>query len=204
MVLAAAAFTANAQLKFIPKVGISIANVALKSGSITITPDSKIGLQFGGALEIGVSDMFSIQPELLFIQKGYKLEDKGVTETRSLNYLEIPILAKVQFGTDQIKFHVNAGPSLGIIISGADKEEGGGKPTISRDLTIGSTENDDIQRTDFGLQFGGGITFSNFVLDLRYGLGLSNIANSPSGFDFTAKNRAIGITVGYVVALGGK
>ena len=206
IVLAAAAFTANAQLKFIPKVGISIANAAFKSGGLTITPDSKIGFQLGGALEIGVNDMFSIQPELLFIQKGFAFENSfsGTTTKSSLtlNYLEIPVLAKVQFGTDQIKFHVNAGPSLGIALSGTSKDEVG-SVSQSEDVEFGS-DNGQTKRTDFGLQFGGGITFSNFVLDLRYGLGLSNIVNVPSGSSDSVKNRAIGITVGYVISLGGK
>ena len=202
--LAAAAFTANAQLKFIPKVGVSIANVAFSTGGED--NKSKIGFQLGGALEIGVNDMFSIQPELLFIQKGVRSEvsflGTTVKSSVTLNYLEIPVLAKVQFGSENLKFHVNAGPSLGIAVSGTSKVEAGGQ-SESDPVEFGSDPGQ-TKRTDFGLQFGGGITFSNFVIDLRYGLGLSNIANVPSGSNDSAKNRAIGITVGYVIPLGGK
>ena len=58
-----------------------------------------------------------------------------------------------------------------------------------------------LNHTDFGLQFGAGVNIKNFVIDVRYGLGLSNLSNDSS---VSAKNRAIGITVGYAFPLGGK
>ena len=198
LILATVVFSANAQINFIPKAGISIASVNTNPVSNDIQYTT--GFQVGAALEFEVNDMFAIQPELLFIQKGYKLGGSGITLVNTLNYIEIPLLAKIKFGTEELLFHVNAGPSLGILVSGAEKVTGG----KTYNLTIGSKETDDIKRTDFGLQFGGGLTFSNIVLDLRYGLGLSSTSNEPSGSNDTVKNKAISITVGYSIPIGGR
>lgn len=202
-IIAAVAMTlsANAQTSIIPKVGISIANVA--SDPKNDDAKSKIGLQLGVAAEIGITDMFAVQPELLFIQKGTKSEssDFGISAKSSttLSYLEIPVLAKVKFGSDAAKFYAIAGPSIGIAVSGKNKVEAFGV-SDSEDIEFGS-EAGQIKRTDFGLQFGAGVNIKNFVIDVRYGLGLSNLSNDSS---VSAKNRAIGITVGYAFPLGGK
>ncbi len=207
LLLAASAYTASAQITVIPKVGVSIANVTSKFQGGSISSESKVGLQLGAALEIGINEMFAIQPELLFIQKGGKSTfDDGFGKTSTsvtLNYLEIPVLVKVRFGNEKLKFHVNAGPSVGIAMSGTYTREKGGV-SRSEDAKIGSSKDtDDLTRTDIGLQFGGGITFSNFVIDLRYGLGLSNTV--PGGdANNSSLNRAIGITVGYAIPIGGK
>ena len=196
-IIAAVALTlsANAQISIIPKAGISIASLA--SDPKDDDAISKIGLQLGVAAEIGVNEMFAIQPELLFIQKGAK--DKNSSDfSFNLSYLEIPVLAKVKFGSDVAKFYVIAGPSLGIAVGGSVKGTGG-----SVDVEFGSDPGQ-VKRTDFGLQFGAGVNIKNFIIDIRYGLGLSNIANVPSGATGSVKNRAIGITVGYAFPLGGK
>jgi dTDP-4-dehydrorhamnose reductase len=58
---------------------------------------------------------------LLFHQKGfkYKYKEPGYEDeaTYNLNYIELPILAKVKFG----KFHAEAGPSFGYGIGGKYK-----------------------------------------------------------------------------------
>ena len=185
--------SANAQTTIIPKLGVSIANIAFDPSNSDVK--SKIGLQLGIAAEIGVNDMFAIQPELLFIQKGAKSKANS-DASLNLSYLEIPVLAKVKFGSDAAKFYAIAGPSIGIAIGGTDKDASG-----SEDLKFGS-DTGQFKRTDFGLQFGAGVNIKNFIIDVRYGLGLSNIINVPSGASGSLKNRAIGITVGYAFPLG--
>ncbi|WP_414693279.1 outer membrane beta-barrel protein [Ohtaekwangia sp.] len=49
-----------------------------------------------------------MQPELNFVQKGYKASEGSATEKLKLNYLELPVLAKVSFGK-VTKFYLNAG-----------------------------------------------------------------------------------------------
>ena len=67
------------------KAGINIANV---SGDDVENADSKLGLIGGGFLTYKISDMFAIQPELLFTMKGSKSKETdaiGTSET-TINY----------------------------------------------------------------------------------------------------------------------
>ena len=199
-VFAITAFAANAQLTVIPKIGFSTANIVSSP-----TPNSAVtttGIQLGLACDMRVTDIFSIQPELLFIQKGKKNKTSSVigsaSSTHTLNYLEIPLLAKLKFGNDNVKFYVAAGPSLGVLVS-ADYKSVSGNSINRGSLDIGWSENDYYKPTDIDAQFGAGLMLGNFVFDVRYGLGLSNI--SPGANDYSEKNRALGITIGYAIAL---
>ncbi len=61
---------------------------------------------------------------------------------------------------------------------------------------------------DFGLQLGAGYKIANLiVVDVRYGLGLSNFIDkdSANGIDDNkSKNRSFQFTVGFPIKLGGK
>jgi hypothetical protein len=211
------AFTAKAQVTFIPKAGVTFSNVALKDE--IDGQGSTVGFLFGAGfnLPLDADGFFSIQPELLYIQKGFGLKgtdtSTGYTVTfdtdNHFNYLELPVLAKISFGSETIKGYVNAGPSIGYALSGKTK----GTATIQ-----GQSQNIDEKadlsagnRADFGLQFGGGIGFQagpgSILLDLRYGYGLSNLEKESSGSssgDNKSQNRVIAVSVGYAIPLGGK
>ena len=199
-VFAITAFAANAQFTVIPKIGFSTANIV--TNPAVNDARSTTGIQLGLACDMRVTDIFSIQPELLFIQKGQKFKKSGAigapSLTYTLNYLEIPLLAKLKFGNDNVKFYVAAGPSLGILVS-ADYKSVFGNSITKGSLDVGSAEDDDYKSTDIGAQLGVGLMLGNFVFDVRYGLGLSNI--SPGANDYSEKNRALGITIGYAIAL---
>ena len=201
-VFAITAFVANAQFTVIPKIGFSTANIVSSP-----TPNSAVtttGIQLGLACDMRVTDIFSIQPELLFIQKGKKNKTSSVigsaSSTHTLNYLEIPLLAKLKFGNDNVKFYVAAGPSLGILVS-ADYKSVFGNSITREKFDVGWSKDDDYKPTDIGAQFGAGLMLGNFVFDVRYGLGLSNIFPDDNASDYNEKNRAFGITIGYAIAL---
>jgi opacity protein-like surface antigen len=185
----------------IPKIGFTVAKIAASEEGDGENK-SKLGLTLGAAVEIPFKDNFSFQPELLFIQKGGKYtysEDDESSETKeTINYLEIPVLFKVTFG-DATKFYANAGPSFGFAIGGKYKYEeniDGDTDSESGDLKFGSGEEDDYKGLDLGFQLGGGVLIADkYIIDLRYGLGLSNISNEEEG-DFTLKNRVLQITFG--------
>ena len=106
-------------------------NIATLTGDDVEDAKSKIGFAFGGFLTYEVNEMFSLQPELLFTMKGSKYDEED-TETDedgwqsyykyegswNLNYLEIPVLAKLKIPMEgNIKPNVFMGPALGINIS---------------------------------------------------------------------------------------
>ncbi|WP_038028661.1 porin family protein [Thermonema rossianum] len=194
-------FGAQAQISIMPKAGVSLASTAYKSAGESDKTDMKTGFAFGVAAPISVSDQFSVQPELLYIQKGGEEKSNGLTSSATINYLEIPVMARAHFGG----FYVGAGPYLGIALGGKAKIDDG-SASIEADLNIGTDEaEDDVKPTDFGMYFGLGYGFEvgsgKLVLDARYGLGLSNIQPGGDSDNFS-KNRNIAITVGYAIPLG--
>jgi hypothetical protein len=81
-------------------------------------------------------------------------------------------------------------------LSGKRKGElGEGNVKIERDLNFGSNENDDLKRTDFGINFLAGYQLTNgFQINAGYGLGLTNLA--PASGDM-AKNRIWSVGIGF-------
>jgi hypothetical protein len=138
-------------IKFGAKAGINFSTVKFEgppiviSGNENITEkrDSKftVGFNVGGLLEIGITDKFSFQPELLFSAQGTKLvldkdvirptpEETGVTKfiikdiietTIKNNYLNVPLLAKY-YATKKI--FIIAGPQLGFLLSSISESSG--------------------------------------------------------------------------------
>ncbi len=209
-----------AQIKFMPKAGGSLSNVAfsddLMDPDVDIKP--KIGIIVGVAAEIPlIGETLALQPELLFHQKGFKYDDPGDGEyteegSATLNYLELPVLAKIKFG----KFYAIAGPSFSYGIGGKYK-------STYHDLTQGTTEEessnvkfkempdnyqgDDVfvdNAFDIGVQLGVGMKISVIVIDLRYGMGLTNLFDKPDGspYDYKSKNSSFQLTVGVPIPFG--
>jgi len=158
--------------------------------------DSKIGFCAGGFITYSINGMFAIQPEVLFTMKGAKDEEEWGGETLkytiSLNYLEIPVLAKLSMSSQgSVVPSLFVGPYLAIKLTGKAKVEYAGE----------SEEEDieDLKATDFGLVFGGGVDFalgsSKVTVDARYTLGLTTI--DASEWEADVKNGVFSLMVGY-------
>ena len=216
--LTAFSFTAQAQVSIIPKAGLTISNVAFKEEEEG--QKSTTGFLVGAGFNFPLSEdgFFSIQPELLYIQKGFGGEstNNGINSKTDnhFNYLELPLLAKISFGSETVKGYVNAGPSIGYALNG--KLSSGG---ISVAYKFGKEPSNyngsdiyvDANRLDFGLQFGGGVGFQvgpgSLLLDLRYGYGLTHLLKEQTGQqsgDNKSQNRVIAISLGYAIPLGGQ
>ena len=192
------------------KCGLNIANL---TGDDVENADPKICLVLGGFLTYELNEMFAIQPEVLFSMKGAKFEDEYTEEYSNyeyydrtegswkLNYLEIPVLAKLNIPMESnVKPNIFIGPALGINLSATydmdyewwEKEDG-----VIVDEGSGSDDGDieDIKGADFGLIFGAGVEFGKITVDARYNLGLSTIDDSDEESD--VKNSVISIMLGY-------
>ena len=76
--------------------------------------DSRNRVHAGGVVSVDLTQTFSIQIEGLFSQKGSDFVDPmefGVTRLE-LEYVEIPILAKVKIATGSVSPYVFAGPAI--------------------------------------------------------------------------------------------
>ncbi len=183
-------------VSFGAKAGINVSNQKFKSGSGggSQTGDSKVGLAIGGFAEIGVSENFAVQPELLYSQMGTKDKSSGTTFSVNLDYIAIPVLAKYK----NSGFGVYAGPQVGILVS--SKYKGGGSSVDAKD---------DYKSVDFDGVFGAEYTFEpGVVISARYLFGLANIAKTGGNSNFESgdkvTNSAFNITVGYVFGGSGK
>ncbi len=179
------------------------------------TKNSVVGFIGGLTFDVGVSELFSIQPEILFVQKGgkatYKLDDNNKVENRYYyNYVNIPVLAKVKFYGEDADDHTGtgfyfvAGPYVGLAMGGkvASTTTLLGTTTEREDDFVfdNSTEGERAKRFDYGVSFGGGVKISRVILDLRYTVGLNNIAdddalNSNDNKPFR-RHRGIELTAG--------
>jgi outer membrane protein with beta-barrel domain len=215
MLFAFLSLNVNAQIAIGPKVGVNIATWGGDDTEDLEGLGSVIGLQFGAAAEIAVNEMFAIQPELLFFQKGFSVEfEEDILEetlksetTAKLNYLEIPILAKIMFGAEEgPKFFATVGPSFGFGLGGEIESKvtfGGETETDTEDIDF---EEDMITKLDIGVSVGAGAQFpvgpGNLFVDVRYLLGLNSTDDSEDNSD--VKNRGIGISAGFLFPIGGE
>lgn len=170
------------------KGGVNFANL---SGT-DAPPNSKtlMGFAAGGYLEISLPLLFTIQPEILYSQKGTTF-DQGffgvnIKTTEKLNYLEIPVLVKYSFPVPVLKPSLYAGPAMGILLSAKTKTE-----------TVGLSREEDIKSqttsTDFGLVVGASAHVAIITLDVRYTSGLTTIDKNGTTKGY---NRVWSIMVG--------
>ena len=174
------------------KAGLNIANLG---GSDVEGTDSRTALVFGVFVDVPLSPIFSIQPEVLYSMQGAKEKetDNGTTVdiTYKLDYIQIPVLVKVNVPVQgsNVKPSVFAGPALGINTTAKAKGEGGG---VSAEVDLKDLGMP-VKSTDFSLVFGAGIGFGagsmTIDFDARYWLGLSSIDDSAANAD--VKNKVI-------------
>lgn len=95
----------NAQeTSFGVKAGVDIASATVESSGVSASA-SETGFYGGLFAEIGISDTFMFQPEVLFVA------------IKDLNQISIPLMAK--FGVSE-EFNILAGPSLSLLLDTAD------------------------------------------------------------------------------------
>jgi opacity protein-like surface antigen len=163
------------------KGGVNFAN-AITSGTGTSVESvsGRTSFLFGGFLDIEISKLLSIQPELLYIRKaaGGIWLSTGMNTEYHFDFLAIPALLKMNFGSDEFKPYVFIGPNIGILVSAQ----------VENKFTSGRTQTLDIKQNaesiDFAIDIGAGMEYSinknNSILsELRYSRGLTNTTKKP-------------------------
>lgn len=165
----------------------------------------KPGFHFGGVVELPISEILSLEAGLVFSTKGSKYHeadrsDDYVYDSKfNLNYINLPVTAKINFNIGDVKIFGTAGPNLGYGMTGKSKstEYFKGKTTKqSYNTKWGSGTYDDLRRVDFGVIAGIGVEISSIIVGVNYDLGLLNIAANP-GDGTIVKNRVFALSIGY-------
>jgi hypothetical protein len=179
--------TASAQTTFGIKAGASLTSA---SGDNTSNTKSIVGFVGGLAANFGFSDLISLQPELLYSMKGAKEEAGGLKVTDRLNYLDVPVLLKVN--ADGLFFE--AGPQVGFLLSRKTTYEGAN--------VADRTSTDGLRKVDLGYAVGLGYQLeSGPSIGIRYNGGILDV-NDPSVSGDKQRNSAFQLQLGYM--FGGK
>ena len=160
------------------------AKMGLTQTNISQTPESwddatsyRAGFTAGMFLNYEFNDNFSLQPELLYVQKGVDATlyegfiDIGAT--LSLEYFELPLLAKYRFaGMKKVTPYIYGGPSFSYALSSELK---GTVSILSAEVDFSSL----THTTDFGIIMGGGIEVPagsvTLLFDGRFMYGFTNV-----------------------------
>jgi hypothetical protein len=198
VILAFLAFQSNAQdhnrFQLGLKAGANYANVYDTEGE-DFKADATLGLAAGVFATVPVLNSVSIQPELLFSQKGFKATGQLLGSSYSLertsSYLDIPIL--VAFKPIRA-FTLLAGPQYSYLLKQKDVFENGAN-TIEQEQEF---MNDDYRKYNLAFVGGADVAVKHLVIGARAGWDL--IKNNGNGDATTPryKNAWLQATVGYI------
>ncbi len=135
--------------------------------------NARFGFNAGLYAQLFSSEVFAIQPELLYSTKGTRTTYNNVLMGEgdakfNLNYLEVPVLAVIKLGS-VAELHV--GPYWSYLLS-ANIDYDGDTDTF-REL-----DRDSFTSWDFGIAGGVGLNFGATQIGVRYSKGLRNLAES--------------------------
>ena len=170
-----------------------------------------IGAVAGITFDLNISDAFSIQPEVLFIQKGGKDEARflgtRVEQVTTLNFVEVPVMAKLIFGNSGndggLGLYITGGPWAGFALNGKLKSTtfgNDGSKEDSETITFSFDDEDNRNRMDWGLAAGAGLVIGNLIIEGRYNHGIRNLYENDSKLtaDRTLQTRGVSVTIGMV------
>lgn len=171
-------------------------NMPNASGSDAGSPEANMGFAAGAYGTISLLPSIALQPEIYYCQKGFK--ESGTMDILGtiynyeakarINYLEIPVLAKISFGAI-VKPYIVAGPYFATRL-GTDVEITVDGQSVSTDM------DDEVKSSDMGITFGFGVqTPVKLSIEGRYSMGLSSF--DDTGYDMDIKNTNIQLLIGY-------
>jgi len=190
----------RAQLSYGISAGVSFANEKIKSNDVHASLETKPGFTAGAVLDVPLSKHFSFQPQLNYVQKGCKLENTNVSESRTINYLELPANFLFKSGG----FFMGTGLSFAWGLSGSDNIQfkGGSFQDAKHPIHFGDGEYD-INKFDFGFNFiTGYVIKTHFLITANFTAGLTKVNNTNSGDKIT--NDYFAIKAGYLFSTRNK
>lgn len=163
------------------KVGVNFARISQSSLGFDAL-DMKVGVVAGGFLDVGVTEMFSIQPEALFTMKGARTNDSPRVWL-NIDEIEIPVLAKLRFPPGTVRPFMVAGPGFGFV-------------TRAR-ATQGDLEDDfkdDLETFDLSVVVGAGVEFARWMVEGRYDVSVRDVDKDEFN---DARNHVVSVLVGF-------
>lgn len=181
---------APAQVTLGLKAGFNLSDLKVTdTADESVELNSKSGFAGGAYFQLGLGDVFALQPEVLYSSKGARRNVSNGTRSLDLAYLDVPLLflARIPAGDSPIWPILYVGPVVSFELDCKLKGD-----NASVDCDAGPEPTSRTDATDLGMTFGGGFGFFfgsiRAQLDARYTLGFSDIDATDTGS--SVKNRA--------------
>lgn len=173
--------TASREISFGVKAGVNFASITGEiAGEDVDDFDGRTGLHVGGVVNIPVSDVFAVQPEVVYSQQGFTDEFMGYDIKGIFNFINIPVLADFTVAEG---FSLQAGPQIGF--------------TMTKDIEIEdeTEEADDVESVIFDGAVGAQYRLPiGLFFQARYTFGLSNVSSLSED---DVKNSVFSLSTGW-------
>ncbi len=199
------------------KVGYNYNSVSAPSFNGTLNFKNMTNTNFGLVAQVGLTDNFSIQTELNYLQKGFRIQESkdltlynvpiplGVNAVTAVKYVDVPVLAKYKFRGQGASGYVFAGPSVGYALSGNLETHA----TVLIDIKVASTPINldavNYKRFEVGGVVGAGfevpIGGAKLFGEARYTQGFNEVYTVPV-LGAKVKNKGYGASLGFTVPFG--
>jgi hypothetical protein len=200
-----------AQIAIVPKIGVTRASLRTTTARQDLQAIS--GIIGGVGVNVPVNQVWSLQPEVLYLQKGFR---KGPDQMFRHTYLEIPLLLKVSLPGKGLIHYLTGGPSAGLLLSSHYQEANGTNSLlkgrnlaiqVNETLATNAEQRSVFHKAELGIHLGAGASCplgtGRALLELRYGQSLTDFFSMGSTACTTRfTNRAIGLALGYCLPLG--
>lgn len=179
--LASSSLMAQKTARFGVKGGMNVSNLYIDN---VHDENARIGFNGGFYGQILSSEVFAIQPELLYSTKGSRADYTGFVVNQkvrfNLNYLDLPVLLVFKLGHSA---EIHAGAYASYLLNANVQYEG--------NLSNGTDEldRDHFKSYDYGLSGGFGLNFNAIQIGARYNLGLVALANSQAARDMIGNSK---------------
>ncbi len=206
----------NAQ-SFYLQGGVNLANISTSNDGSSQKSNTLTTFNAGFMNRFDTSGVIGFEAGLLFTGRGAKAEaDLGggdyVKAKFNPLYIELPVNVLVRFPIGNgSNVYINAGPYAAIGVAGKSKTEhrifgvttsGESNIKFNNDDPTTSGQEDasynKLKRFDYGLNFGGGLSFKHIIIKANYGLGLAKINSTDTNNSSNDKNkyRTVSLSVG--------
>ena len=169
-----------------------------------VTKDNSLkglsGFYVGALLELPLGDVISLQPEVIYSRQGAAWEQKNILgefkKDLKLDYLNIPVMAKVNLGP----LFLQGGVQFGFLVDKPEVSYTAGNRRISQ-----TVDKDAYASFDFGVGAGLGVNLSqHFFVEARYTHSLTNaldpnnnsLKNAHISDDNNFKNAVLSLGLG--------
>lgn len=181
-----------------PKAGINISNLSNKDNAKV-----KVGFTAGAEAEYQLTKQLSLSAGALFSMQGAKsttvfrevdnttkeIREVDIKNTMEFDSINVPILANYYI-IEGLAVKLGIQPGFNIV---AKRKRTDGVDKVSKNL---SDLGVDVRKVDISIPIGVSYEFNDFVVDARFNLGLTEVADLVK-----SKNRVFQITFGYQIDL---